>query len=56
MIIIFQQTCQSHVLMIDETTIVLLESLADPHRDSNGIEINFLSEQSDSQKVFPELD
>jgi hypothetical protein len=39
--------------MIDETTIVLLESLADPHRDSNGIEINFLSEQSDSQKVFP---
>ena len=50
MIGIFKQTCQSHVLIIDETTIVLLESLADPH--SNGIEINFLSEQSDSQKVF----
>ncbi len=52
-IIFFKQTCQSHVLNIDETTIVLLESLADPK--SNGIEnfeINFLSEQSDSQKVF----
>ncbi len=50
MIIIFKQTCQSHILIIDETTIVLLEALADPH--SNGIEINFLSEQSDSQKVI----
>jgi hypothetical protein len=39
---IFKQSCQSHVSIIDETTIVLLESLADPH--SNGIEIKFLSE------------
>jgi hypothetical protein len=39
---IFKQSCQSHALIIDETTIVLLESLADPH--SNGIEIKFLSE------------
>ncbi len=46
----FKQTCQPHVLIINETTIVLLESLADSH--SNGIEIDFLSEQSDSQKVF----
>ncbi len=46
----FKQTCQSHVLIINETTIVLLESLVDSH--SNGIEIDFLSEQSDSQKVF----
>jgi hypothetical protein len=48
----FKQTCQSHVLIINETSIVHLESLADSH--SNGIEIDFLlvSEQSDSQKVF----
>ncbi len=46
----FKQTCQSHVLTINETTTVLLESLADSH--SHGIEIDFLSEQSDSQKVF----
>jgi hypothetical protein len=38
----FKQSCQSRVSIIDETAIVLLESLADPH--SNGIEIKFLSE------------
>jgi hypothetical protein len=38
---IFKQSCQSHELIIDETTIVLLESLADAHR--NGIKIKFLS-------------
>jgi hypothetical protein len=42
MIGIFKQFCPSHVLIIDETTIVLLESLADPH--SNGIDIKFLPE------------
>jgi hypothetical protein len=46
----FQANLPISFLIIDETTIVLLDSLADPH--SNGIEINFLSEQSDSQKVF----
>ncbi len=46
----FKQTCKSHILIINETTIVLLESFADSN--SNGIEIDFLSEQSDSQKVF----
>ncbi len=38
----FKQSCQSHVSIIDETNIVLLELLADSH--SNGIEIKFLSE------------
>jgi hypothetical protein len=38
----FKQTCQSHALIINETTILLLESLADSH--SNGIDIDFLSE------------
>jgi hypothetical protein len=37
----FKQSCQAHELIIDETTIVHLESLTDP---SNGIEIKFLSE------------
>jgi hypothetical protein len=38
----FKQSCQFHILIIDETTIVPLDSLADPH--SNMIEIKFLSE------------
>jgi hypothetical protein len=38
----FKQSCQFHILTIDENTIILLDSLADPH--SNGIEIKFLSE------------
>jgi hypothetical protein len=45
----FKQSCQSNELIIDETTIVFLESLADAH--SNGIEIKLLSkrlQQSDS--------
>jgi hypothetical protein len=35
---LFKQFCQSHVFIIDETTIVHLELLADP---STGIEIKF---------------
>jgi hypothetical protein len=38
----YKQSCQFHVLIIDETTTVLLDSSANPH--SNGIEIKFLSE------------
>ncbi len=38
----FKQSCQFHILIIHETTIVLLDSLADSH--SNGIKIKFLSE------------
>jgi hypothetical protein len=38
-----QKSCQFHTLFIDETTIVLLDLLADPK--SNGIEIKFLSER-----------
>jgi hypothetical protein len=38
----FKQSCQYHILIIDETTIVLQDSLADPQ--SNGIENKFLSE------------
>ncbi len=37
----FKQSCLFHILIIDETTIVLLDSLADPH--SNRIKIKFLS-------------
>ncbi len=52
MIIILKQNCQSHILIIDETTIVFLESESSADSHSNGIEIYFLSEQSDSQKVI----
>jgi hypothetical protein len=38
----YEQCCQFHILIINETTTVLLYSLANPH--SNGIEIKFLSE------------
>ena len=38
----FNQSCLFHILIIDETTLVLLDSFADPH--SNGIEIKFPSE------------
>ena len=38
----YKQSCPFHILIIDETTTVLLDSLATPH--SNGIEIKFLSE------------
>jgi hypothetical protein len=37
----FEQSCQCHILIIHETTIVLLDSLAGSH--SNRIEIKFLS-------------
>ncbi len=35
----YKQSCQFHILIIDETTTVLLDSLANPH--SKGIEIKF---------------
>jgi hypothetical protein len=38
----FNQSSQFHILIIDETALVLLDSFADPH--SNGIEIKFPSE------------
>jgi hypothetical protein len=38
---IFKQSCKFHKLIIDETTIVLLDSLAGSH--SNRIKIKFLS-------------
>jgi hypothetical protein len=37
-----EQFCQFHILIMDETKIVLLDSLADPQ--SNEIEIQYLSE------------
>jgi hypothetical protein len=38
----FEQSCQFHILIIDETKLVLLDLLANPQR--NGIEVKFLAE------------
>jgi hypothetical protein len=37
----FKQSCQFHILIIHETTIVLLDSLADSHTTAMGIKSNF---------------
>ena len=45
----FNQSRQFHILIIDETTLVLLDSFADP--SSNGIEIKFPSQAEGLPRV-----
>ena len=45
----FNQSRRFHMLIIDETTLVLLESFADPN--SNGIEIKFPSQAEGLPRV-----